>query len=273
MHGHFLTNYHVIANAWKVQVTKADGSTAGAKLVDLDAGNDVAELEVEGPSTGLAFSPDLPASHQHIYVIGNPLGTNPNTVTEGHITALGQSATTTDNRSYGGVIFTDADAEHGSSGSPVIDERGKVLGILAGGAPNRADTFFIPNAQFRAQTLTWLSQPTRVFEAPPPDIGFIRTPDNHNYQWSCDAPGQCSFSGVIQNFGGPGRVTITFCVTGVSVATCSPGAALASCGSSVTLDPGQKAQVQCTASGIALYRFSGATVWGSYSKEQLAVAP
>ncbi|MFO7741343.1 MAG: trypsin-like peptidase domain-containing protein [Anaerolineae bacterium] len=129
--GHVVTNYHVIEDAEELSVTLADGQTYSAEIVGLDPTNDLAVIRIEagnppepiplGDSDGLRVG-------QFVVAIGNPFGLE-GTLTVGVISSLGRVIKGPDNRFIGEVIQTDAAINPGNSGGPLLDLRGRVIGV------------------------------------------------------------------------------------------------------------------------------------------------
>src|SRR5580704_13059292 len=87
--GHILTNYHVIANAQRVEVTLYDKHKYKATVVGVDKGHDLALLLIDAPNlqpATLAESQGLIVG-QRVYAIGNPFGLS-GTMTRGIISAI-----------------------------------------------------------------------------------------------------------------------------------------------------------------------------------------
>lgn len=134
--GHIATNFHVIRGASEVQVSLIDQSTWPAKIIGGDPSKDVAVLQVEAPPEVLAnLKPiTLGASSgllvgQQVFAIGNPFGLD-HTLTSGIISGLNREL----NTGYGGnslrnVIQCDAAINPGNSGGPLLDSRGRLIGI------------------------------------------------------------------------------------------------------------------------------------------------
>jgi hypothetical protein len=120
--GNLLTNYHVISGASSILAKTPSGAIYFLKgIVSISPQVDVALLSfyaTDVPHLDLASSTDA-VEGQRVLVIGNPEGLE-GTVSDGIISAF------RDNRS---MIQITAPISHGSSGSPVIDESGQVLGI------------------------------------------------------------------------------------------------------------------------------------------------
>jgi S1-C subfamily serine protease len=131
--GHILTNYHVIAGAEYIEVSFGDQLVAAATVVGADERNDVAVLKVNAPAAVL--QPVELGSSQNLRVgqwaiaIGNPFGQFSRTLTTGVISALNRTLQGPDNRPISGVIQTDAAINQGNSGGPLLDSRGRVIGI------------------------------------------------------------------------------------------------------------------------------------------------
>ena len=133
MAGHILTNYHVIADAEYIEVSFGDQLVAAAEVVGIDERNDVAVLQVNVPAAVL--KPVELGSSQNLRVgqwaiaIGNPFGQFSRTLTTGVISAVNRTLEGPDQRPISGVIQTDAAINQGNSGGPLLDSRGRVIGI------------------------------------------------------------------------------------------------------------------------------------------------
>ncbi len=130
--GHIITNYHVIQDASRAQVTLADQSVWEAQRVGVAPSKDLAVLYIEAPPNKLkplaiGTSSDLQVG-QNVYAIGNPFGLD-QTLTTGIISALGREISTTENRTITGVIQTDAAINPGNSGGPLLDSASRLIGI------------------------------------------------------------------------------------------------------------------------------------------------
>ncbi len=131
--GLILTNYHVVKGAKEIQVTLFDGKTFDAKLVGLDPPTDVAVLKIDAPPDYLDpvkfGDSNALLVGQRVFAIGNPFGLE-RTLSTGIISSL--------NRSLGdprkgltikSVIQIDADINPGSSGGPLLDSHGRMIGM------------------------------------------------------------------------------------------------------------------------------------------------
>ncbi len=135
--GYVLTNHHVIDQADEIYITLSDGRELPAKLAGSDPSNDIAVLKVAGdnlPVILLGNSDDLIIGEWAI-AIGNPFGNMINdprpTVTVGVISAIGRDfrPKSSDDKSYRGMIQTDAAINPGNSGGPLVNNRGEVIGM------------------------------------------------------------------------------------------------------------------------------------------------
>lgn len=135
--GYVVTNNHVVENADALQVTFFDGGvTREAEVVGRDAYSDLAVVKVDVPSDRLRplelGDSDVLQVGQRVIAIGNPFGLQ-GTMTAGVVSAVGR--TLTSQILAGGafsnpeIIQTDASINPGNSGGPLLDSRGKVVGV------------------------------------------------------------------------------------------------------------------------------------------------
>nr|WP_267892055.1 trypsin-like peptidase domain-containing protein [Streptomyces sp. DSM 15324] len=138
--GHILTNNHVVEPAGddgEITVVFNGGQTAKADVVGRDSGYDLAVVKVKGVS-GLRPLPlgnsDGVQVGDPVVAIGAPFDLE-GTVTSGiisakerPITAGGDSGDASD-VSYVDALQTDAPINPGNSGGPLLDSRGRVIGI------------------------------------------------------------------------------------------------------------------------------------------------
>lgn len=130
--GRIVTNYHVISDANRVQVTMADNSTWKAVLIGAAPDKDLAVLQIDAPTHRLqpitiGRSEDLLVG-QKVFAIGNPFGLD-QTITSGIISALNREIKAVTGRVIRGVIQTDAAINPGNSGGPLLDSAGRLIGV------------------------------------------------------------------------------------------------------------------------------------------------
>ena len=130
--GHVVTNYHVAAGASTLLVTMADQSEWEATLVGAAPEKDLAVLRIKAPASHLTPIQPGGASPlrvgQHVYAIGNPFGLD-QTLTRGVVSAVGRELRSPSGRIITDVIQTDADINPGNSGGPLLDSKGRLIGI------------------------------------------------------------------------------------------------------------------------------------------------
>jgi serine protease Do len=125
------TNHHVIANAEKLQVRMADGRKLDARVVGSDPATDLALLQLENASgvapATLGASAPLEVG-DWVVAIGSPLGLE-HSASVGIVSAKGRGSLGLYQDSFLDFLQTDADIAPGSSGGPLFDLEGRVVGI------------------------------------------------------------------------------------------------------------------------------------------------
>jgi S1-C subfamily serine protease len=132
--GHIVTNYHVIANAQKVQVSFSSQDQVPAAVVGKDPSTDVAVLKIDAHARALTplqlgNSDDVTVGDS-VYAIGNPFGFT-RTLTTGVVSALQRQIEAPDSLKIDNAIQTDAAINHGNSGGPLLDAAGRVIGVTS----------------------------------------------------------------------------------------------------------------------------------------------
>jgi S1-C subfamily serine protease len=130
--GNILTNNHVVADATRIQVTLADGTSAQAEIIGSDPGNDIALIRADLPSDQIRPAPlgdsDAVTIGEPVLAIGNPFGLE-GTVTQGIISGRDRTLSQTGQRPIRELIQTDAAINPGNSGGPLVDFDGNVIAI------------------------------------------------------------------------------------------------------------------------------------------------
>ncbi|HKE02171.1 MAG TPA: trypsin-like peptidase domain-containing protein [Planctomycetota bacterium] len=130
--GLVITNSHVVEAGRErgIRVTTAEGDSHEARVLGDDPHTDLAILRASGsrfPFAELGGEKRLRVG-QLVVAIGNPLGFEW-TVTAGVVSALGRTLRARTGRLIDDVIQTDAALNPGNSGGPLVDARGRVVGV------------------------------------------------------------------------------------------------------------------------------------------------
>ena len=141
--GRVLTNYHVVDGASKIEVTLQDEKSYDATLVGSDPSSDLAVLKIDAPASELRPLPLGDSSKvgvgSPVVAIGNPLGLS-GSETQGIVSALERDIQAPNGFTITGAMQTDAAITNGSSGGPLIDANGRVIGINSQVAANQTGT-------------------------------------------------------------------------------------------------------------------------------------
>jgi len=124
-----VTNYHVIEDCNTAKIKTSDGNYYKVKgVIAADRDWDIAMLEVELPKSKkinpLKLANKYPKEGERIFVIGNPQGIEQN-VSDGIISSIQIR------EGYGKMIYFSAPISPGSSGGPVMNMRGEVIGVAS----------------------------------------------------------------------------------------------------------------------------------------------
>ena len=132
--GTILTSLHVVAGAGRIRVVFADGLESEARIVSQQPENDLAVLQAETVPDDLAAAVMRPRADlrpgEHIVAVGFPFGIGPS-VTAGVVSGLKrQYRSPTGERVLSDLIQFDAAVNPGSSGGPLLNAFGEVVGIV-----------------------------------------------------------------------------------------------------------------------------------------------
>src|SRR6266571_3083792 len=159
--GHIVTNFHVIREAERLEVTLPDKTKHIAKVVGSDPNNDLAVIQIDLPRAGLIPIPVGTSKGlqvgQKVLAIGNPYGLE-RSLTTGIISSLGRSIQAENGRVIEDIIQTDAAINPGNSGGPLLNSQGQMIGInTAIYSPSNGIGFAIPADTVRRITGDLLS--------------------------------------------------------------------------------------------------------------------
>src|SRR3954468_16824775 len=152
--GTVVTNAHVVGSAGSAEVRFGDaGRTLDAPVLGRDASSDLAVLRVDPADAGALHPLALADSSRvrigdNVVAIGNPFGLD-RTATAGIVSGLGPHLQAPNGFDIDEVIQTDAPINPGNSGGPLIDARGRVIGVnsqieTGGGGGNVGIGFAVP---------------------------------------------------------------------------------------------------------------------------------
>ena len=129
--GYILTNYHVVSDVRRIEITLDDGRSYTADLVAYDAATDLAIIKIPAPKPlsviRIGTSGDL-MEGESVIALGNAFGYE-QTVTRGIISALGRDVQVSDTQAYDDLIQTDASINPGNSGGPLLNIDGEMIGV------------------------------------------------------------------------------------------------------------------------------------------------
>jgi hypothetical protein len=131
--GYILTNYHVIEGAHSIKV-KVAGQDYTATVVESLPAQDLALLKIDARGLPVAVlgNSDLLQVGDDVFAIGCP-GSVCGTVTVGRVANTGVTITVEGGKELHGMLMLDITIDHGSSGGPLVNSRGEVVGITTAG--------------------------------------------------------------------------------------------------------------------------------------------
>lgn len=177
--GHIVTNAHVVDGSNRVFIELADGRSLEGRVIGVDRSTDIAVVRAEGAEGIVPIrraSGAAPRKGQMVFAFGSPFGFK-FSMSRGIISGLGRSPQAA--VEFGGstnFIQTDAAVNPGNSGGPLVDNKGRLIGMnvaIATGRDTEGTTegqsagisFAIPLAtiEFVVDQLIQGRQPSRGF--------------------------------------------------------------------------------------------------------------
>jgi serine protease Do len=129
--GYILTNYHVVAEVRRIEVTLDDHRSFVAEMLARDTDTDLAVIKIRAPEPlrviRIGTSSDL-MDGESVIALGNAFGYE-HTVTRGIISALDRDVQVSETQSYDDLIQTDASINPGNSGGPLLNIDGEMIGV------------------------------------------------------------------------------------------------------------------------------------------------
>lgn len=158
-----VTNRHVIDGAFKAEIHTVSGNSYNVRgVLAVDGAGDIALLQIDiGPTqiNPLVITRTSPQEGESVVVVGNPLGLE-GSVSNGIVSAV------RDIPNFGRIIQITAPISSGSSGSPVINMQGQVIGVatlqLTDG---QSLNFAVPSERVAALSLSPLRTLSEVVSA------------------------------------------------------------------------------------------------------------
>jgi S1-C subfamily serine protease len=141
--GDILTALHVVQGASRINVTFFDGVTSTASITSSDPTHDIAVLSSQRlpPVVAPAVLGSSPQVGDQVFAVGNPLGLV-GSLSAGVVSGLDRTFMLGNGRTLSGMIQFDAAVNPGSSGGPLLNTKGQVIGIVTGLAnPAGTDDF------------------------------------------------------------------------------------------------------------------------------------
>ncbi len=125
--GYVITNYHVIEGSTHIQVKLSDGRRMPARAIGVDRLTDLALLKIEAENLTAAEWGDSKALEEGapVWAVGSPFGFQ-HSITSGILSAKNRGSAGTPHQNF---LQTDAAVNPGNSGGPLVDSKGRVIGI------------------------------------------------------------------------------------------------------------------------------------------------
>ena len=166
--GYILTNEHVVGEAGRLSVVFDHGARLTPQVIATDAARDIALLKVESTRqlTALPLATEAREGDE-VVALGYPLDLEGGmSVTRGIVSAF---------RTYGGVAYvqTDAATNPGSSGGPLMNLRGEVVGMSSRGLLEAQGIGFAVRYDILSSRLALMMSDASSGVAPPTRIAFL----------------------------------------------------------------------------------------------------
>ena len=128
--GYILTNDHVVHGSKSLAVSLTNGTTHAAAMVGTDPATDLAVIRADSADLPFATLGKSASLHvgQLVIAIGNPFGFQ-STVSTGVVSALGRALRSREGRLIENIIQHTAPLNPGNSGGPLVDSRGRIVGL------------------------------------------------------------------------------------------------------------------------------------------------
>jgi serine protease Do len=150
--GYIVTNLHVVKGAPEVSVVLENGQRYTAEVIGIDPAIDLAVLKIDAKNLTAAQWGDSSKLEvgEMVWAIGSPFGLD-QTVTAGIVSAIGRHEDDQGPKQDLEFLQTDVAINPGSSGGPLVDIEGNVVGINAAilGSTYQGISFAIPSNQAR----------------------------------------------------------------------------------------------------------------------------
>lgn len=190
---HVVTAAHVVADAEIVGVERGS-DVVGAIVIGIDPALDVALLELDRRVGQHAFelSDEVPRTGSNVAAIGFPLGED-KTLTRGVVSGVDRTIQYEDGQTVTQLIQTDVSLNFGSSGGPLLNEFGEVVGIAAGGLPGADGINYAATAALARPVIdSWIERGEPVAVVCPttsvePDVTVVADPATELALASLDA--------------------------------------------------------------------------------------
>jgi S1-C subfamily serine protease len=122
-----VTAAHVVTRATRIEALDVDGQRFDLSVVQIDRESDLALLRAPKQSPGLALVKRPPSPGTHVCAFGNPFGVG---VSMSCGVVSGELVTNLGMQAVESFVQTDAATNPGSSGGPLVDAAGNVVGVM-----------------------------------------------------------------------------------------------------------------------------------------------